>query len=73
MTSDAGTCVAKILLSKTTPISPTACGTTSGSTATPGHSGQGEDALARFRVRVPDRIVLDLMLPNLDGYQVYDG
>src|SRR5688500_6955906 len=30
----------------------------------------GEDALDRVRVRPPDLIVLDLMLPNLDGYQV---
>ena len=30
----------------------------------------GEDALARVRARAPDLIVLDLMLPNLDGYQV---
>jgi two-component system alkaline phosphatase synthesis response regulator PhoP len=30
----------------------------------------GEDALARVREAAPDLIVLDLMLPNLDGYQV---
>ena len=30
----------------------------------------GEDALAQVRDGVPDLIVLDLMLPNLDGYQV---
>ena len=30
----------------------------------------GEAALARVRHRAPDLIVLDLMLPNLDGYQV---
>jgi two-component system, OmpR family, alkaline phosphatase synthesis response regulator PhoP len=30
----------------------------------------GEAALERVRQRVPDLIVLDLMLPNLDGYQV---
>ena len=30
----------------------------------------GEDALACVRDGVPDLIVLDLMLPNLDGYQV---
>ena len=30
----------------------------------------GEAALERVRHRVPDLIVLDLMLPNLDGYQV---
>jgi two-component system alkaline phosphatase synthesis response regulator PhoP len=30
----------------------------------------GEDALDRVRHRAPDLIVLDLMLPNLDGYQV---
>ena len=30
----------------------------------------GEAALERVRRRAPDLIVLDLMLPNLDGYQV---
>ena len=30
----------------------------------------GEAALERVRHRAPDLIVLDLMLPNLDGYQV---
>jgi DNA-binding response OmpR family regulator len=30
----------------------------------------GEAALDRVRHRAPDLIVLDLMLPNLDGYQV---
>lgn len=30
----------------------------------------GEEALDRVRRRRPDLIVLDLMLPNLDGYQV---
>jgi len=30
----------------------------------------GEAALDRIRHRAPDLIVLDLMLPNLDGYQV---
>jgi len=30
----------------------------------------GEAALDRVRQRAPDLIVLDLMLPNLDGYQV---
>jgi two-component system alkaline phosphatase synthesis response regulator PhoP len=30
----------------------------------------GEAALDRVRVQPPDLIVLDLMLPNLDGYQV---
>lgn len=30
----------------------------------------GEDAIARVRHRRPDLIVLDLMLPGLDGYQV---
>jgi len=30
----------------------------------------GEAALERVRFRAPDLIVLDLMLPNLDGYQV---
>jgi two-component system alkaline phosphatase synthesis response regulator PhoP len=30
----------------------------------------GEDALTRVRDAAPDLIVLDLMLPNLDGYQV---
>ena len=39
-----------------------------------GHSVEtvesGEAALERVRHRVPDLIVLDLMLPNLDGYQV---
>ena len=30
----------------------------------------GEEALDRVRHRRPDLIVLDLMLPNLDGYQV---
>ena len=30
----------------------------------------GEAALERVRLRAPDLIVLDLMLPNLDGYQV---
>ena len=30
----------------------------------------GEDALDYFRVRSADLMVLDLMLPNLDGYQV---
>jgi two-component system alkaline phosphatase synthesis response regulator PhoP len=30
----------------------------------------GEDALDRVRARPPELIVLDLMLPNLDGYQV---
>jgi DNA-binding response OmpR family regulator len=30
----------------------------------------GEEALARVRDAVPDLVVLDLMLPNLDGYQV---
>ena len=30
----------------------------------------GEAALAAIRQRAPDLIVLDLMLPNLDGYQV---
>ena len=30
----------------------------------------GEAALDRVRDRAPDLIVLDLMLPNLDGYQV---
>jgi two-component system alkaline phosphatase synthesis response regulator PhoP len=30
----------------------------------------GEDALSRVREAAPDLIVLDLMLPNLDGYQV---
>jgi two-component system alkaline phosphatase synthesis response regulator PhoP len=39
-----------------------------------GHSVEtvetGEAALERIRHRAPDLIVLDLMLPNLDGYQV---
>ena len=39
-----------------------------------GHSvdtvDSGEQALERVRTRPPDLIVLDLMLPNLDGYQV---
>ena len=39
-----------------------------------GHAVQtvesGEAALERVRHRAPDLIVLDLMLPNLDGYQV---
>ena len=39
-----------------------------------GHSvdtvDSGEAALEHVRRRVPDLIVLDLMLPNLDGYQV---
>jgi DNA-binding response OmpR family regulator len=39
-----------------------------------GHSVEtvesGEAALDRVRDRAPDLIVLDLMLPNLDGYQV---
>ena len=30
----------------------------------------GEEALAHVRSEAPDLIVLDLMLPNLDGYQV---
>jgi DNA-binding response OmpR family regulator len=30
----------------------------------------GEQALDRVRRQVPDLVVLDLMLPNLDGYQV---
>ena len=30
----------------------------------------GEEALARVRRLAPDLVVLDLMLPNLDGYQV---
>jgi two-component system alkaline phosphatase synthesis response regulator PhoP len=30
----------------------------------------GEEALERVRAHPPDLVVLDLMLPNLDGYQV---
>jgi two-component system, OmpR family, alkaline phosphatase synthesis response regulator PhoP len=30
----------------------------------------GEQALTRVRTQAPDLILLDLMLPNLDGYQV---
>jgi two-component system, OmpR family, alkaline phosphatase synthesis response regulator PhoP len=30
----------------------------------------GEQALTRVRAQAPDLILLDLMLPNLDGYQV---
>jgi DNA-binding response OmpR family regulator len=32
--------------------------------------GSGPDALARARDRVPDVLILDLMLPGLDGFEV---
>ncbi|MDT8390575.1 MAG: response regulator transcription factor [Lentisphaeria bacterium] len=32
--------------------------------------GSGEDALARARADVPDLIILDLMLPGVDGFDV---
>ncbi len=33
-------------------------------------TGDGRDALVRFAQRAPDAVVLDLMLPSLDGFEV---
>jgi DNA-binding response OmpR family regulator len=33
-------------------------------------AGTGEDGLAEFRAAVPDLVVLDLMLPGIDGFEV---
>ena len=33
-------------------------------------AGDGEEALARFSAENPDIILLDVMMPRLDGWQV---
>ena len=33
-------------------------------------AGDGQEALERARAEVPDLIVLDIMLPRMDGYKV---
>ena len=33
-------------------------------------AGDGEEALARFSAEAPDIILLDVMMPRLDGWQV---
>jgi len=35
-------------------------------------ANDGFDALRQFEVRQPDLVLLDIMLPNLDGYEVAD-
>ena len=34
------------------------------------HAATGEEGLARISVRAPDLVILDLMLPDLDGLEI---
>jgi threonine synthase len=36
------------------------------------HAGDGESGLAQARERLPDLMILDLMMPNVDGFGVLD-
>jgi two-component system chemotaxis response regulator CheY len=38
-----------------------------------GEAGQGQEALEQYRQTSPDLVILDIVMPDMDGVQILDG